>query len=111
MVQAYADATWPSTTKYELWIAKCKGAGCNIFDAKYIKALDNINSEILGVKVDGEKVRTDDFPKVANGDWDPQFGGMWDGFRVVHWDVLVQDMPSLKWWWAIDADPGCILKW
>eukprot|EP00946_MAST-07B_sp_MAST-7B-sp1_P001662 g1662.t1 len=54
----YVDETWPSTQRFNFFIAKCRGEGCNLLDAKYVRRLRDINERIMRVTVDGEAVRT-----------------------------------------------------
>ncbi len=54
----YVGETWPSTQRFNFFIAKCRGDGCNLLDAKYAKRLRDINEKIMRVTVDGEAVRT-----------------------------------------------------
>lgn len=77
----YVDATWPSTQRFNFWIAQCKddnggggggdkngegggeskgkrvGKNCNLMEPKYVQRLEMLNQKIMDIVVDGDEVK------------------------------------------------------
>ena len=58
--KVYVDETWPSTQRFNFFIAKCRGESCNILEPKYAQRLRDINDKIMNVVIDGQKLRASD---------------------------------------------------
>lgn len=94
--KAYVDATWPSTQRFNFWIAQCKkddaasqsggggdrngqgggkkkeniGKDCNIFAPKYVQRLQLLNQQIMDIVVDGDEVhKQDKFKDIPEETW------------------------------------------
>ena len=52
----YADGMWPSSQRFNFWIAKSKD-GSNVMTAKYIQELNRIYKEIMAIEVSVEEVK------------------------------------------------------
>lgn len=53
---AYVKSTWPSNQRMNFLAAKCRGTGCNIFEAKYIQRLALLDSKLKAIVIDGDKL-------------------------------------------------------
>ena len=69
----YAEATWPSRSRFNFWIAECTEENCNAMDAKHMKELMRLHKEIMEIKIDVKDVR-----KLST----------WDGLTDEQWDTF-----------------------
>merc|ERR1719421_130555 len=82
----YADEMWPSSNRFNFWMARCKTAGCNALDAKHMRELNRIHQEILSITVTVDEVRNKHtisggkksyvWEKVTDKQWEV-FNGSW----------------------------------
>ena len=74
----YAEATWPSRSRFNFWIAKCKdGENCNAMDSKHIKELMRLHKAIMEIQVDVKEVKKiSTWSGVSEKQWDT-FNGTW----------------------------------
>lgn len=74
----YVTGNWPSAQRFNLWIAECKGSGCNAWDAKHLQRLNELHQKILAIEIDSAAVKKlDDYKKVDQGEWDALYAGKW----------------------------------
>merc|ERR1711871_855120 len=75
--QSYAQATWPSRSRFNFWIAECKGEDCNAMDAEHIKELMRLHKAIMAIEVDVNEVKKlSTWSDVTEEQWDT-FNGTW----------------------------------
>eukprot|EP00928_Gymnodinium_smaydae_P041635 TRINITY_DN2814_c0_g2_i5.p1 TRINITY_DN2814_c0_g2~~TRINITY_DN2814_c0_g2_i5.p1 ORF type:complete len:1037 (+),score=240.45 TRINITY_DN2814_c0_g2_i5:86-3196(+) len=58
----YVKATWPGNARFNFYVATCADvdpADCNILEPKYIKRLHQINTNVMNISVDGDKIVKD----------------------------------------------------
>ena len=74
----YAEATWPSRSRFNFWIAKCKdGENCNAMDSKHIKELMRLHKAIMEIQIDVKEVKKiSTWSGVSEKQWDT-FNGTW----------------------------------
>ena len=73
----YAEATWPSRSRFNFWIAECTGENCNAMDAKHMKELMRLHKEIMEIKIDVNDARKlSTWEDLTDEQWDT-FNGTW----------------------------------
>jgi len=76
--QDYTQATWPSRSRFNFWIAECTdGEDCNAMDAKHIKELMRLHKAIMDIEVDVNDVKKlSTWEDVTEEQW-ATFNGTW----------------------------------
>lgn len=65
------SANWPSKLRRNAFVAKCRDTeNCNVFDAKYLKRMQEIHEKILAVTVDGDAIYDEWEAKKKKGETD-----------------------------------------
>lgn len=72
----YADAQWPSSQRFNIWVATCKKdkPDCNMMEAKYVKELNRIHQNIKAITINGKNLKAwDQNDKILKGVKKPRY--------------------------------------
>jgi predicted RND superfamily exporter protein len=79
----YADEMWPSSNRFNFWMAQCTGSNCNALDAAHMKELNRIHQEILAITVTVEEVKN---IHTVGGNGKKSF--VWEKLTDKQWEVF-----------------------
>lgn len=76
---AYVSENWPSKLRRNVFVAKCREEGCNVFETKYLQRMQELHEKILNVEVDGDKIYQEYEDKKKAGEDSPWeiYKGTW----------------------------------